>query len=289
VKKIIVSRSKTAAIPKQNLSSHKPNDSNRYGAWCRVIKRYSVDHTVDVKTAEGMTATRIPVASRKWVTVEDPIIGERNLPPIGSIAYLMMPTGTLDNAFIFGSCFMPAYDKHIEEFLVEGKEDEELTKTEGNWRRTFDKKTGDLEIIGADDDDKTLLIIIKKSEKKIQITDWNENDIIIDENGVKTTDVNGNIITQNKDGIKSEDANGNKITQDSSGIAVEDKNGNKATMGNTGITLEDKNGNKIGMSTAGLGLVTSDSVTWIPNCILMCPFGIVHGGPAAGIVKLKGS
>jgi hypothetical protein len=288
MKNIIINRTKTRNAPAQK-TPPKTTDAFRFGVWCKVLKRHSADHTVDVETAEGVRVTNVPVASREWVTVEDPILGERNLPPVNSIVFMFMPTGGIDNAFIFGSCFMPAYDKHVEEFLVEGKEDEGFTKLEGKWRRTFDKKTGDLEIIGADDDDKTLVITVKKSEKKIQITDWNQNDIVIDENGVKTTDVNGNAVTHNKDGIKSEDANGNKVTQDSSGVAVEDKNGNKAAMGGAGIDIEDKNGQKVSMGPAGLGLVTSDSAAWMPNCIPACPFGMPHGGPTAGIVKLKGS
>jgi hypothetical protein len=107
--------------------------------------------------------------------MEDPILGERNLPPEGSMVFLFMPTGGIDNAFVFGSCFLPSYDKHKEEFLAKGKENEGFAKTEGGWQRKKDKATGDLEITGTDEDEKTLTITIKKSEKKIELTDWSEN------------------------------------------------------------------------------------------------------------------
>jgi hypothetical protein len=35
-----------------------------------------------------------------------------------------MPTGGIDNAFIFGGCFLPSFEKHEDEFLAKGKENE---------------------------------------------------------------------------------------------------------------------------------------------------------------------
>jgi hypothetical protein len=182
-KTIVISKTKAAEFPKRNMP-HAMQDTERYGVWCKVLKRHSIDHTVDVETAEGFQVTRIPVTSSVWATLEDPVLGGRNLPPVGSMVFMFMPTRGIDNAFIFGSCFLPSFDKHTGEFLVDGKEDEELDKTEGGWQRKKDKVTGDLEIIGIDEDDKTLTITIKKSEKKIQLKDWNDNDIVIDENGI---------------------------------------------------------------------------------------------------------
>jgi hypothetical protein len=254
-------------------------DTNRYGMWCKVLKRYSSDHSVDVETAEGFTVTRIPVASREWVTMDDPVLGERNLPPVNSIVFMFMPTGGIDNAFIFGGCFLPSFDKHVEEFLVEGKEDEELSKKEGNWQRKFDKVTGDLEIIGSDDDNNTLTITIKKSEKKIQITDWNNNNVIADENGIIINDTKGNTTTWDDSGIVIEDKNGNKIIKDDGGIKVEDKIGNSLTMASDGLKLEAKSileliGNMI--KAAGTA-VPSGSGGWC--AIPTCPYsGIPHVG-----------
>jgi hypothetical protein len=294
-KSIIITRGRAAMPPKQNIP-HAIRDANRYGMWCKVLKRYSIDHTVDVETAEGFAVSRIPVASREWVTVEDPILGERNLPPVNSIVFMLMPTGGIDNAFIFGNCFLPSFDKHTSEFLVKDKEDEALTKREGNWKRIFNKVTGDLEITGTDDDDKTLTITIKKSENKIQLTDWNENDFLIDENGLKVTDTKGNTATWDDSGIKIEDKNGNKIIKDDSGIKAEDKNGNKVTMDSNGLKTEDKTGNSLTMAADGvkleaksllelIGKIIKAGGTAIPNgqggwcAITVCPYaGIPHVG-----------
>jgi len=276
-KTIVISRG-NKTIPKQNLY-HNPNDPVRFGTWCKVLKRYSDDHTVDVETAEGFRVTRVPVTSREWVTLDDPTLGERNLPPEGAIVFMFMPTGGIDNAFIFGGCFLPSFDKHVSEFLVKGKEDEEFAKTEGNWQRTFDKKTGDIEIIGTDDNDKKLTITIKKSNKKIQITDWNDNDIVIDENGTKLTDTKGNKAITDNNGMKVEDKNRNKATLDSAGMKVEDKTGNNLTMTSSGVKLEAKSLLEL------IGKLIKAGGTAIPNgqggwcAISVCPYaGIPHVG-----------
>jgi hypothetical protein len=245
--------------------------------WCKVLKRYSTDHTVDVETAEGFHVTRVPVTSREWVTLEDPILGARNLPPEGSMVFLFMPTGGIDNAFIFGSCFLPSYDKHKEEFLTEGKENEEFTKKEGNWKKTFDKVTGDLEIAGTDDNDKTLTITVKKSEGKIELKDWNDNDIVIDENGTSLTDTKGNKVTTDDSGIKMEDKNGNKSTMDSGGMKAEDKNGNKMEMAAAGTTITAVKAKVTGgmLEINGVAAPTGSG----PFCAIpVCPFGITHTG-----------
>jgi hypothetical protein len=294
-KTIVVSRGRAAEVPRQNIP-HTLRDAQRYGMWCKVLERHSEDHTVDVETAEGFTITRIPVSSREWVTLDDPVLGERNLPPVSSIVFMFMPTGGIDNAFIFGSCFLPSLDKHTAEFLQKEKENEELTKSEGNWKRTFDKVTGDLEIVGTDDDDKTLTLTIKKSEKKIHITDWNENDLVVDENGIILTDTKGNTAAWDDSGIKTEDKNGNKSTLDSNGIIAEDKNGNVAVMDSSGMKVEDKTGNALTMGSGGIkleaktileliGQIIKAGGTAIPNgqggwcAITMCPYaGIPHVG-----------
>jgi hypothetical protein len=251
-KTIVLNRNKNQPMPRQNLNRN-PGDPYRYGTWCKVIKRYSIDHTVDVETAEGFRVTRVPVASKEWVTVEDPILGERNLPPVGSIVFMFMPTHIIDNAFIFSSCFLPSFDKHKEEFLLENKEDEEFTKYEGNWKRTFDKITGDCEIVGTNNDDETTLTItVKKSEKSVHIIDWNENDLLINEEGVIFTDTKKNTTTWNDDGIYTEDKNGNKSTWNDSGIEIQDKNGNKIIKNDSGIVIQDFNGNKMTKDNAGI-------------------------------------
>jgi hypothetical protein len=196
-----------------------------FGVWGKVLERHSEDHSVDILTAGGFRFTRVPVASPAWTTLSDPVLGERNLPPKDALAFIFMPDGSVDSAFIPPfSCFMPAFEKHIEVFLSKGKEEEDRAAYEGNWSKKFDKATGDMEIVGTDGGGKTLTITIKKSEKNIRITDWNGNDIVIGKSGMKIEDKDGNMITMDSGGIKQESANllelkGKQIKADGGAVA----------------------------------------------------------------------
>jgi hypothetical protein len=251
-----------------------------FGTWGKVIERHSEDHSVDIETAEGFRLTHIPVASRGWVTLDDPILGERDLPPKETMVFMFMPTGNVDSAFIppFSS-FIHTFEKHTEVFLQKGKEEEEYAEYEGGWSKKFDKATGDLELVGTDGDGETLTIMIKKSEKKIQITDWNKNDVIFDENGTSLIDAKGNKAITNDSGMEAEDKNGNKFTMDSSGTKIEDKSGNVMTMDSGGIKQEAINLLELAgkMVKAGGTAVPNGQGGWC--AIPICPYaGIPHVG-----------
>ena len=90
-------------------------------------------------------------------------------------------------------------------------------------------------------DGKTSIII---DDDKIQIKDnasgddeGDNNNILIDENGINILDTNKNNIVMNSDGISITDVNENKITLSSSGATVEDKNGNVIEMGSTSVKI----------------------------------------------------
>jgi hypothetical protein len=238
---------KTIIIRKKPASSGMPTQgigggsapSITFGSWGKVIERHAEDHSVDLLTAEGFRFTHIPVASRNWVTLSEPVLGERDLPPKEAVVFMFMPTGTVDSAFIPPfSGFIPALEKHTEAFLQTGKEEEGYAEYEGTWSKKVDKATGDLEVVGTDGDGETLTITIKKSQKSIRITDWNHNDLLIDEQGASLTDVNGNKAVSDGEGMKAEDKNGNKLIMGSGGTKIEDKNGNAITFDSGGITHE---------------------------------------------------
>jgi hypothetical protein len=192
MKTVVLESTKKKAAPKQ---LDMPRTAQYYGTWGRVVARNSKDHSVDLVLSEGYQVTNIPVASKEWVTLKgDSILGERDLPPVESVVFVLMPTGSIESAFVLTSCFLPILDKHTEEFLVEGKESEKYTVLEGKWTKKYDKTSGDMEIVGTDDDGKTLMLSISKSEKKIHICDWNENDVVIDENGINIKSASKTII-----------------------------------------------------------------------------------------------
>lgn len=90
-------------------------------------------------------------------------------------------------------------------------------------------------------DGKTSIII---DDDKIQIKDnasgddeGDNNNILIDENGINILDTNKNNIVMNADGISITDVNENKITLSINGATVEDKNGNIIEMGTTSVKI----------------------------------------------------
>ena len=90
-------------------------------------------------------------------------------------------------------------------------------------------------------DGKTSIII---NDDKIEIKDnasgddeGDNNNILIDENGINITDTNKNNIIFNSDGISITDKNDNKITLSNSGTKIEDKNGNVIEMGTTSVKI----------------------------------------------------
>jgi hypothetical protein len=277
---IIRKRAASPDMPSQGIRGGGNAPPMSFGSWGKVIERHSDDHSVDLLTAEGFRFTHISVASRGWVTLSEPVLGERDLPPKDAVVFMFMPTGAIDSAFIPPfSGFIPAFEKHTEVFLQTGKEEEGYAEYEGAWSRKFDKATGDLEVVGTDDDGEALTITIKKSEKTIRITDWNHNDVLIDKNGVSLTDAKGNKAVSDDEGMRAEDKNGNTFTMGSSGTTIEDKNGNKFTMDSGGIAQEAVNLLELkgAQIKAGGNAVPNGQGGWC--AIPTCPYaGIPHVG-----------
>ncbi len=153
----------------------------------------------------------------------------------------------------------------------------------------------------------------KQSKIEIDVTKDAEKIELITPKGAKLLldDANGS-----EQVILEDTENGNKVTMDSTGIAIVDKQANKITLDDNGTKIKDKNGNEITMnsslilvqaaagkdltikgakvlvdgSVTEVNLKSGDAVTWLPNILPVCLFtGAPHGGPGAGIVKLKGS
>ena len=69
-----------------------------------------------------------------------------------------------------------------------------------------------------------------------------------------------------------------------------DENDNRVDLSGTGIDLKDMHGHEINMQVLGIILKSGDATMWMPSVIPNCPFGgAPHGGPTAGIIKLKGA
>lgn len=228
-----------------------------FGMWGKVIARHSEDHTVDMVTDRGMEIRRIPVASREWVTKNDPPAGSRDLPPEDTYVFMLMPTGQIESAFIIASGFPHNLDALRNDFLVKDKESEEFSRKEGGWRKTYDKSKGDLRI----EDDGGFVVSVEKSGKKTTLTDWSGNTATIDDSGVVV-----------------EDKSGNTIIMSESGVVVKDLSGNEVEMKATGVTIKTINGKITGGSFNLSGIVAPKGVG--PFCaIKFCPItGLPHCG-----------
>ena len=89
---------------KQNAPQRKPFEvftpfDTRNGFFGVVKEVHSENNTVHVVTDTGRELMNIPVASQQWVTYKKDgkpqLTGERNLPPVGTYVYCVMPNGIL--------------------------------------------------------------------------------------------------------------------------------------------------------------------------------------------------
>jgi hypothetical protein len=133
-------------------SNKSSNDGSVYdrriGAWARVNKINSEDNSVDVYLDTGVYLQYVPVASKEWVRtgVEVDIdynTGERDLPPVGSRVFILMPTATFEDCFVLPISSFNTPDKNASApFLGEniGKIKERITPS--GWHITDDYVTG---------------------------------------------------------------------------------------------------------------------------------------------------
>ncbi len=128
------------------------------GIWGIVTKQNSADVTVDVKMRNGIELRHIKVRSLEWSGYNSSrAFGERDLPPLDSKVFIMLPDGpdNLDTAFVLCSVIDTVWEvgeKAKEELAVSGKEREKLRITEAGVKETYNKDTGTrlLEINGAE-------------------------------------------------------------------------------------------------------------------------------------------
>jgi hypothetical protein len=151
--KIIVKNRQAEQAPGIRKVPHSPPYLNRYGAWGYVEKTYSGDHSADVFIDTGAYLKRCPVSSKEWVVPgEEYTSGERDLPPLGSRVFVLMPYGntTYDGAFVLCSGFIVTSKPEKENFMEEEKEKSRKRIKPGNWKELYDCVTGTHEIISPD-------------------------------------------------------------------------------------------------------------------------------------------
>jgi len=195
---------KTKAIPGQSpMRSETPYD-HRYGFYGMVTEVHPKTLTVNVRMDTGREISGVRVASREWVTIDtekDYLTGERDLPPVDSFVFCLMPSGEPTSALVLCSVF--AYQDSMGGGITEFKEKSEDAKfidkrvDSGGWLFTHDKRTGTRRIQNAPKiGDETISLEIDQEEKgkeKATITIHGNTFTVDKENGVQLeTDKNVN-------------------------------------------------------------------------------------------------
>lgn len=163
---------------------------HRNGFFGVVTEVHPETNTVHVFTDTGIELMNVEVASQQWVTYKKDskpqLTGERNLPPVGTYVYCVMPNGTYDECFVLCSMFSTA---SIHKDYMADDEDTantRLCQENGGWLKTTDIRTG-TKVIKNKPEDETIKIEIdqeSEGEEKATIT------------------IHGNVVTVSKDGIE---------------------------------------------------------------------------------------
>ena len=142
-----------------------PNSSyleNRIGFWGTVIEANAENNTVTVKADTQQVYVGIPVYSREWVSNNDNYVtGSRNLPPIESRVFVLMPTGTITGSFVLCSGYSRG-DTADHVLFEKDKENISANKSVGGWLTEENYEEGSINIVN---DKETIQLTIDKDDK----------------------------------------------------------------------------------------------------------------------------
>lgn len=123
--------------------------TGRGGFFGVVSEVHPIDLTVDVIADSGVELPHVKVASHQWVDYEEegsPVLtGRRDLPPVGSYVYCVMPTGTYNGCFVL--CSMFSSESVHGAYKASDDTDETIANTvldveKSGWQATTDIRTG---------------------------------------------------------------------------------------------------------------------------------------------------
>jgi hypothetical protein len=149
---VVVKRQEATLLPiQQNRGG--PPPMFRIGEYGRVKRLHSEDVTVDVLLDSGVYLKHVPVRSKGWVIYQEDSekdfnAGGRDLPPLHTRVFILMPTGTYSDCFVLCSLFSTP-DK-AEPFLAEDKERIQEIQTPSWWHITNDNDTGSHKAVSPD-------------------------------------------------------------------------------------------------------------------------------------------
>ena len=223
----------------KNQSSQIP-ENKRYGFWGVVVDVHSKNNTVDVRQGGGLVLKGIPVAcTDEWVCEykDDYLTGSRNLPPLNARVFVLMPTGTYEEAFVLCSGLSMYEKEHKNKFMANSDSEEydkrkirEIVK-QGNWKSKYNYNNGSYEIISPDE----------KTSFKTDYEDKDNPSISVKIFEDITCDIKNNeeAIFKFTDKIKTEIKADKKVSVEAFGSSIEiDKDGNIKVTGKKDNKIE---------------------------------------------------
>lgn len=152
----------------------------RIGFWGNVTGVDSEKNKVRVLDSTGVEYIGLPVMSSEWVNVKDGFVsGARNLPPVGSRVFVLMPTHTITGAFVLCSGYANG-DSQTQTLWEKNKEKISESITPGGWIETEDYESGNKTI---KDKDNNVSITVNEGKKEITLSAFKYS-IKIDKNGL---------------------------------------------------------------------------------------------------------
>ena len=149
-----------------------PYDS-RFGFWGVVTEVHSEDCTVHVCMENGIELSGVRVASLQWVTAvkDKPLTGERQLPPVNTYVFCLMPTGEYSSAFVLCSGFARHEAIHGD-FKKKDKNDKAERLDNSGWKFESDYKTGTKRIQNKAEEPTITLEVDQEDEgdEKVNVT-----------------------------------------------------------------------------------------------------------------------
>lgn len=209
-------------IPLASMASANPFSGTIMGAFGYVRAHRIKTASVRVELLNGTILHSVGVPAREWVcdTAGNKSTGGIDLPPIGSLVFVLFPYGirNTSGAFVLASFFDYENEKH-KEFLQEGEEAKAVTVLEGGLKTTYDRETATYTL--EDVDDAKLSIRLDKENKEIVLTDWHDNKATLDADGM-VLEGKSNTVTLDADGVTLE-GKGNTVSLETGKVVI---NGN---------------------------------------------------------------
>lgn len=167
-------------VQENELDNPRFHKTDSIGFWGYVTEVHSDTLTVNVTGDNGFEYFYIPVSSGEWVN-SDIKSGSRYLPPVNSRVFVLMPTKTIQSAFVLCSGFGMYESEEKAGFNAENDKDDINKKNSSirnkkisGWEENIDTNTGNYDLVSKDG--KISIHIqtdkIDDVEKNVSLTAW---------------------------------------------------------------------------------------------------------------------